>query len=214
MKKNSHLHFVPALPASLQAGFSLIELMVSLAIGLVLILFVSSLYVSSKSSSRLQDENARLQEGGRSAMNLLGRNIKQAWFGQPVVPVKEGLVTQFAGQGFAACDGHFSNMNAFADIGCSGSGPGSALHLSYQVEGVINAAIGAGVDCNGQAVPVDPVSGRNIVVNRFYIQKPGNETNFVLYCLGNGGPVPQPVVSNVESMIVTYGIDTEDATGV
>ncbi len=213
MKKNSHLRPLRVVSAALQTGFSLIELMVSLTIGMVLILFVSNLYLGSKSTTRIQDENARMQESGRSAMHLLGRSIKQAWFGKPVTMSKDGLLTSFTGQGLAGCNGHFTAMNNFADTSCSGTGPSSSLHVSYQFDGVANPAIGAGVDCNGQSAPPDATPGMVLIANRFFLQKPANEANLALYCLGNGGPVAQPIISNVENMVLTYGIDTPSANG-
>jgi len=80
MMKISPFHKSP----TAQQGFTLVELMVSVVISLVLVLFVSSLFISSKGSYRINDDNARLQEDGRYAMALIGRNLMQAGFGNPV----------------------------------------------------------------------------------------------------------------------------------
>ncbi|NVK89153.1 MAG: PilW family protein [Gammaproteobacteria bacterium] len=63
------------------------------------------------------------------------------------------------------------------------------------------AAAGTGVDCNGSVV------GGTIVQNTFSV----NGTT--LQCGGNGGAAAQPIVENVESFQVLYGIDS-DSDGV
>ena len=188
-----------------QDGFSLIELMVSLTIGLVVILFVTSLYVGSKSSSRLQDDNTRMQEDGRAAMNLIGSNIKQAWFGEPRGYSLFGVVSDFQGRGLIACDAGFTAPTDFANDACASGNGQPGLQLSYKVNGASNLTLGVGTDCNGQAVPAD-ASGVPVVINRFYLVKKTGEAPS-LYCAGNGNAIPQPVLQNVENLVFTYGID-------
>ena len=189
-----------------QHGFSLIELMVSLTIGLVVILFVTSLYIGSKSSSRLQDDNTRMQEDGRAAMSLIGNNIKQAWFGEPRGYSLFGVVSDFQGRGLIACDNGFAAPTNFANDGCAAGADGQpGLQLSYKVNSASNLTLGIGTDCNGQAVPAD-ASGVAVVINRFYLVKKTGEAPS-LYCAGNGNVIPQPVLQNVENVVFTYGID-------
>ncbi len=191
------------------SGFSLVELMVSLTIGMVVILFVTSLFLQGKASTRLQDENNRMQEDGRAAMNLLGRNIKQAWFGEPVSILPSGLLTEFRGQGLYGCDNDFTNKANFASLACGG-GQNPALQVSYQTSRNADATIGAGVDCNGQVVAPD-ANNNSFVTNRFFLSRPANEPNFALYCVGSGNAaISQPLLSNVESMVLTYGVDTNN----
>lgn len=64
------------LPA--QRGVSLVELMVSLALGLVLIAGVLSLYLSSQQSLRTHQGLARVQENARLALDLMAREIRTA----------------------------------------------------------------------------------------------------------------------------------------
>ena len=61
-----------------QIGFSLVELLVALAISLFLILGVSWVYVGSKNVYRVEENLARMQESGRLAFEYLSRDIRQA----------------------------------------------------------------------------------------------------------------------------------------
>lgn len=204
MKKISHLKTRRA-----EQGFSLVELMISITLGMALVLFVMSLYLNTKSSSRLQEDNARLQEDGRAAMSLIGKNIKQAWFGLPLGYFPGGVRTDFSGQGLTACDHGFQEHADISAPACSTENSGApALQMSYRVADVADPNVGNGVDCNGQTAPL--VDGKMTVINRFFLQKAKKEDiALTLYCVGNGNNnTPQPVLANVENIRYTYGVDT------
>jgi len=59
-------------------GVSLVEIMVSLALGLVLVGGVLSLYLSTHLTFRSHESLARLQESGRFALELITREIREA----------------------------------------------------------------------------------------------------------------------------------------
>jgi len=61
-----------------QAGFSLVELMVAVTIGLIVLAAVSSLFVTSKTTYNTTDNLARLQENARFAMHFLMSDIRKA----------------------------------------------------------------------------------------------------------------------------------------
>jgi type IV pilus assembly protein PilW len=63
-----------------QAGFSLIELMVALVIGLFVMGVVITVFVQSKRNYNQDEEIARLQESGRYAIQLLSRELAMAGF--------------------------------------------------------------------------------------------------------------------------------------
>ena len=62
------------------AGLTLIELLISILLGAVLSLAVSSVYLQSVRHFMVENEMARLQENGRFALNLLRRELSQAGF--------------------------------------------------------------------------------------------------------------------------------------
>jgi type IV pilus assembly protein PilW len=192
-----------------QHGFNLIEMMISLAIGLVIILFVSSLYVASRGSYQLNDDNSRLQEDGRVVMALIGRNLTQAGYGQPDHFEGGALVTTLGnGQPFQACDNGFTTNNTATSVCATGAAGVTAFQVSYQVDKVVNVNIGAGTDCNGQTVAPD-ANGNRIAINRFYLSTPDGESTQSLYCVGNGNPISQPLLGNVEVLRLTYGMDLD-----
>ena len=61
-------------------GFTLVELMVAITIGLIILAVISQVYVGSKRTYRVQEGLSRLQENGRYAVDFLGRDIRMAGY--------------------------------------------------------------------------------------------------------------------------------------
>lgn len=62
----------------LQAGFSVIELMVALLLGLVLISGIVNVVLSNQQASRVNEDLGRLQENARVSFELMAREVRQA----------------------------------------------------------------------------------------------------------------------------------------
>ena len=63
-----------------QPGFSLVELMVAMALGLLLVVGVGTVYLGSRQTYIQQEALARMQEGARYAFELLTLDIRQAGY--------------------------------------------------------------------------------------------------------------------------------------
>ena len=63
-----------------QSGFTLVELMVALVLGLILTGGVINIYISSKQTYRMQDNQSRLQENGRFALQFLAKDLRMAGY--------------------------------------------------------------------------------------------------------------------------------------
>ncbi|PAU66042.1 hypothetical protein BZL41_03670 [Pseudomonas sp. PIC25] len=61
-------------------GLSLVELLVAMALSLIIGAAVIQMFLASKSSHRLQDSMARVQENGRFAVGFLAKDIRMAGF--------------------------------------------------------------------------------------------------------------------------------------
>ncbi len=67
-------------PASRISGFSLVELLVSLAIGLLLLAGLSLIFINSSEANRELQKTAQQIENGRYAIDILTRNLRHAGF--------------------------------------------------------------------------------------------------------------------------------------
>ncbi len=65
-------------PTRLQAGFTLIELMIALVLGLILMSGVMQIFQSSQQSYLMQENMSRMQENGRFAMDFISRSIRNS----------------------------------------------------------------------------------------------------------------------------------------
>lgn len=64
--------------AAQQHGFSLVELMIALVLGLVVILGASTVFLSNKQSYRTNTALGQVQENSRIAFELIARDVRQA----------------------------------------------------------------------------------------------------------------------------------------
>jgi len=70
---------VPILPRVIsQKGLSLVELMVSMAIGMLVVLAVSNIFLSNHAAFRSQEALAQIQQNARIAVELLAQDIREA----------------------------------------------------------------------------------------------------------------------------------------
>jgi type IV pilus assembly protein PilW len=63
-----------------QRGFSLVELMIAMVIGLVLMMGVVDVMVSSKETFQTNEDISRIQENGRYALAVLVRDVRMAGY--------------------------------------------------------------------------------------------------------------------------------------
>lgn len=66
-----------------QVGFSLVELMISVTIGLIITVAALSAYIGSSNASKVTDAQARMNEDAQAALNVLTQQIRLAG-GNPV----------------------------------------------------------------------------------------------------------------------------------
>ncbi|MFX5797395.1 prepilin-type N-terminal cleavage/methylation domain-containing protein, partial [Acinetobacter baumannii] len=69
-----------------QQGFTLIELMVALALGLILVAAATQLFIGGILSSRLQKANAEIQDSGIFGLDYIVRDIRLVNYGNIINP--------------------------------------------------------------------------------------------------------------------------------
>ena len=193
---------------SSQAGRTLLESMISLAIGAVLIGAVLLTVSSSGLSGRRLDAQAALNEEGRIAVNQLAADLRMAGYWQPTSEVLSVDGT-LGGQPmvFGCVEGFVAADAAWADLDCAsgaeaGSGTGGAVAVRYEAG---EAGTAMALDCGGQDVRA---AGLNLVEDRFYVRAPGDASDASpgLYCQPTTGGDPILLVEGVERMVLRYGL--------
>ena len=172
-----------------QAGFSLVELMIAITLGLVVLLAVGSIYMGSRQTYRVQEDNARMQEAGRYALEVIGRSLRQAG-ADAEMTFNPTAITLTCGAA-APCN----------SIAGANGGTTDTLTVQFYAgrEELDNdTAPGGWVtrDCTGGQAAVNTV-----ITNTFSV------TGTDLGCTGSVGG-GQALVSDIEDLQVIYGIDT------
>jgi type IV pilus assembly protein PilW len=228
-------HFQP----KFNQGFSLIELMVSLTIGLIIMVSIISAYLGSSKAGRVAEAQGRMNEDANAALTILtqqlrmaGNNPKQPNYmdAPPVNPV-------FSASSFTVrgCEGPFGNVTNPIDLttltctSTTSTLPDSIAvsyegdtYSTFKTTGVTPRA----TDCDGNPLPIVAGSANvwngvssapqavtyTVANNLFYIGTSTAITSPSLYCKGNGGTVGQPLVENIEDMQLVYGTSSTTTT--
>ncbi|AVS78599.1 pilus assembly protein PilW [Paracidovorax avenae] len=172
--------------ASLQAGLTLIELLIAMAISLLIVLAAAYLYLSATNAQRVQDRTTASNETGAFAMQMLGRSIMNAGFypanvapipaditqtgmydTYPPLPSSPRVATDWANPaanwppvafqtGVFGCDGAQFNTQN-STCGTSVAGAPDTLVINYFTsDSVAYGATGQRLDCTGADVGGDP----------------------------------------------------------
>ena len=179
-------------------GFSLIELMIAMTIGLVISLVVGQLFLGSRAAFTSTDNLSRLQENSRYALTLITRELRSTSFrSDPRVPRPTAYPLATTPSLNGADGGGTASDQITVRFQGSGNGTGTA-------DGTVQ-------DCVGQLIDYGTA-----VVNTLFIQPDttnGNEPT--LFCNSTGATTCAvgaagcfPVVPGVENMQILYGEDT------
>jgi type IV pilus assembly protein PilW len=184
-----------------QQGMTLVELMVSMLVGVVLLGGVVAVYVGSKQSYGARGGMSALQENGRVAIKRLQRGVLGA--GYPMNSGIEPIISradQVQGDSKIEVSADVStvNENKFTKRKNINKPNGDILTVSFMPFGETYEK-----DCLGQSNP-DPSNTGAKIVNSYFVQK-GQ-----LMCRGSGNSRPQPIAEAVDNMQVLYGVDTDD----
>lgn len=161
-------------------GFSLVELMIALILGVVITLAATQLFTVNQRSFQLQQAMSQLQEDGQLSTRFIANDLLLTGFYEDGVssPVLPGVL-------FAPAS---LNGRAFPASSDGGAGGNDRLTISYH----------GGVDCEGA---LSPGGGNEPLINTYWVE------NEQLRCRGSnsaGGGVT--LLNGVERFQVLYGL--------
>jgi len=220
-------------------GLSLIEMMVSMVLGLFLVLGLTTMYLGSKKTDKVRDAVSDIEENARLTLNTLRSAIEHAGYKTvDNIPLDKPFYTPL--------DGSLQNE------ACRGSGnsiinntllnPPVAL-AGYTKDGDVDTLESDRVtvvyradnpdkgpvyfDCSGdaytnftnpaaqqKACSTDPVVGvsnpwKSRIYNMLYV----NKQDKTLRCLGSRSTGTQVLSENIENMQIRFGVTTTNSAG-
>lgn len=192
-------------------GFTMIELTVSLALGVVVSLAATQLFLTNQVNLNYQRAMSDVQVSGRYAMDLMASEIRMAG-------LQNEALDQYAGLPFSTAELGSSQVNVANLAPYFMPSPAKPLTAHDRLV-VQRFSVGAGVDCEGNSY-----AAGDYVVSRYFL-RPENPASdvVVLACdagRGSGSAATAPtgygdngavLMTGVESFGVEYGI--RDAGG-
>lgn len=105
----------PATGRGLEAGFTLIEMMISITIGLGILAGLVGVLASNSSNTRTNDRTSELMTNGRYALNTMKQELRQAGFrgytwADPIAPAALGTLTNECLETGATAGSFISNI--------------------------------------------------------------------------------------------------------
>jgi type IV pilus assembly protein PilW len=179
-----------------QSGFSLVELMVAVAVALFLIGGVLTMLDNTHRTFLTQGKLAQLQDDQRLAMTLITDVVQAAGYFPD--PVAKTAASEFP-QGTITVAGQSINFGTpgQAVAGASNTnGPGDVISVRYETHG--SAAKDNIIDCTGVTSAI-----QQVLTNTFSL-----DANHNLLCTVNGQP-PVQLVSGVTNLQIWYGLKTD-----
>ena len=174
-----------------QFGLSLVELMVSVVIGLILLGAMTYILLGSKKMGRADSDVSRMQESGRYAMEIMGKAIRQA--GYRLDTSKSLGATASAPNGVVPVDGTHDTI--------------TLRHDPAWMENA-NSFYGEEMNCAGGKIISD---GNANAVNSKLVVYTFSVVNGQLRCATvtqSNTATSQVVADGVDDMEISYGLDT------
>jgi type IV pilus assembly protein PilW len=214
-----------------QRGFTLIELMIAMLIGVFLMGGVIQIFLSAKQAYRLQENLSRLQENGRFAMDMIAQDTRMAGYVDTVCLPTTATAPQSSQQALlqvANADKTDSTTNwcspATGSMGCISSIPSSGTNSSTTAQNTTAPANTTAGNVRTDAIrsyqwfsPTNcTVAGLNATGTEisYFIKADDSNSNVASlwrYPGSNAINTAQERVEGIETMYVLYGVDT-DAT--
>uniref|UniRef100_C5CRA8 Prepilin-type N-terminal cleavage/methylation domain-containing protein n=1 Tax=Variovorax paradoxus (strain S110) TaxID=543728 RepID=C5CRA8_VARPS len=212
-------------------GFTLLELLISVTIGLVILAASLSMYVGSSRGSQLSQIETQMNEDGILAINLIQQQLKQAGYSRQIIPGSGATVMgNYAGPAVRGCDGGFTDAGAaFGSLTCAtgAAAAGSdAIAIRYEAttdntmpstdaSPLATNCLGNGINAAtaSQVAPAPTPAAGNYALadNRYSVTNASTQP--MLSCqgseksgTGNVIGTAQPLLSNVENMQILYGV--------
>lgn len=212
-------------PYQRNQGMTLVELLVSLVLGLLISLAAVSSLIVTRQGFNTVDAASQLRDNGRFAADLIQRVALQAGFKDPqyaiALPSQKdhdddvlGLIPASV-TGFNNAIAKKTELTSATARSAGVVGYGSdVLILRYQTaklnNDTSNTADGTMIDCAGNAITTIPADRNERMVSIFYVAV-GIDGEPALMCSRSANGLapydPQPIVQGVENFQVLYGVD-------
>ncbi len=194
-----------------QAGFTLIEMMIAMVLGILLSVGTATVYFSSQRASLAQSQYLALEDNGRVALEILTQIIEHTGYvstnASPLAGEDRFITSNIVA---ASCGGQSNvlDISLFKDEKTENSNVGDSIGVVYIGDSNINR------DCSGAQLPAACQVGgvgtveASKIYNHFSVGT--NTDNIpVLNCAGSRSAALVEIAEGVENLQVLYGVDND-----
>ncbi len=206
-------------------GLTLIEMMIALSLGMIIILGLTSVYLSSQKSSRTRDAIANMEANARVALSSMRQIIEHAGYPsiynvpleKPFHSAEDGAIDISTrcrgGSELLVRPSSIANKYSIDNVGRD------RIVVKYMADNPNDANAEIISDCSGSGVlpecSADPNNGmydpmEAIVYNAIYITTPTGR--HVLTCAGSRNAIPQPIAEDISFIQFLYGVNRNSLT--
>lgn len=172
-----------------QSGFSLVELMVGMTIGLVLVAAVGQIFVSSKQTYRVQEQVSTVYESGRFGLQLMESAVRAAGY---------------RGDPYASSPQQTFPPTAPAILGLEGaSGAPDEITIRYAGSGAAGVPDMTMRDCQNAAI-----DSTQIAALRFFVANGANGQPALFCDSVPATATPVELIQNVDDLQILYDVIT------
>lgn len=178
-----------------QHGHTLLELSISVALGLLIVLATISLYRGQRQAYDRATETARLHDAARNALDLIGQQILMAGF----IPAGRSGIDKSPAL-FGCSQGRPTGSDAAPACETLAS-RSDGIVVRYAADTISSwpSSSGSPTDCLGQ------ISTGEQITNRYYAKASSSTVEPELYCEGSGKPgTGRPLVEGIERLRFGY----------
>jgi type IV pilus assembly protein PilW len=198
MKKNAF--------KSRMRGLSLVEVMISLVIGLVVVGAVLVTYLASGKTGKQQAAYAEMNENAQIAMGILSRDLLLAGYAQPTGydSATDKLTRTYSDRAVFGCDNGFVAANTTGAVACATSAGTPSIEVVYEADlkNTVPTSSNVPSDCLGNGLTA--AGAYYFAYNRYYLSAGTGRSE--LHCASRQGSGGQPLVDNVDAMKIWYGV--------
>jgi type IV pilus assembly protein PilW len=192
-----------------QSGFTIVEMMVALAISMIVMLGFAVTFVNIKQTFVSQDKMSQLQDNERLAMAILTASAQQAGYFPNAATLDKTQIIQTSSATYGTM------VAGQSVVGMAASGTTVPEYLSMAFAASANDGL---ITCQGHTISAADIAaapstanGSVSVRNIFYVDPTANTLSCITLINGGtgsgyGGGTAQPLVTNVKTMSVQYGV--------
>lgn len=120
--QHKHMYHSGSMPGN--RGFSLVEMMIAMTISLIIVLAVTQIFVSSRTTYSYTEGLSRIQEGGRFVIDFLAQDIRMAGYSGCARRLDSANVSNIVKDKKKAVDYDATGMEVYRYTGSGGNGLG------------------------------------------------------------------------------------------